>query len=111
MTRSLPVPVHIAVEVDRLSGDVATTAYFVACEAVTNAAKHAGAERVAVNVSKVDDRLLIRVADDGRGGAHARPGSGLAGLIDRVAALGGSLMMNSPAGQGTVIEAELPCGS
>jgi signal transduction histidine kinase len=111
MTRSLPVPVHIAVEVDRLSDDVATTAYFVACEAVTNAAKHAGAERVAVNVSKVDNRLLIRVADDGRGGAQARPGSGLAGLIDRVAALGGSLMMNSPAGQGTVIEAELPCGS
>jgi signal transduction histidine kinase len=111
MTRSLPVPVHIAVDVDRLSDDLATTAYYVACEAVTNAAKHAGADRVAVNVSRVDDRLHIRVADDGRGGAHARPGSGLAGLKDRVTALGGSLIMNSPIGHGTVIEAVLPCGS
>jgi signal transduction histidine kinase len=111
MTRSLPVPVHVAVDVGQLSDDVATTAYYVACEAVTNAAKHAGAEQVAVNMSTVDGRLLIRVADDGRGGARAQPGSGLAGLMDRVAALGGSLIMNSPAGHGTVIEAELPCGS
>jgi signal transduction histidine kinase len=111
MTRSLPVPVHVAVDVGPVSDDVATTAYYVACEAVTNAAKHAGAERVAVNMSTSDGRLLIRVTDDGRGGAHARPGSGLAGLMDRVAALGGSLNMNSPAGHGTVIEAELPCGS
>jgi signal transduction histidine kinase len=63
-----------------------------------------------VDVSQADDRVLIRVADDGRGGAQARPGSGLAGLMDRVAALGGSLNMSSPLGHGTIIEAELPCG-
>jgi signal transduction histidine kinase len=111
MTRSLPVPVHIAVDADRLSDDVATTAYYVACEAVTNAAKHAGAGQVTVKVSRAGNRVMVRVADDGHGGAHARPGSGLAGLMDRVAALGGSLSMHSPIGRGTVIEAELPCGS
>jgi len=111
MTRSLPVPVQVMVDDDHLPDDLATTAYYVACEAVTNAAKHAGANVIAVNVSRMDDRLVVRVSDDGRGGAQARPGSGLTGLTDRIAALGGSLVLHSPAGRGTIIEAELPCAS
>jgi len=111
MTRSLPVPVHVAVDDDSLPDDLATTAYYVACEAVTNAAKHAGANLIAVDVSRMDDRLVVRISDDGRGGAQARPGSGLTGLQDRIAALGGTLVMHSLAGRGTTIEAELPCAS
>jgi signal transduction histidine kinase len=78
---------------------------------MTNAAKHAGAGSVAVRVDRVAQMLRIRVEDDGRGGAAMRPGSGLAGLVDRVAALGGSMTLRSPTGGGTVIEAELPCAS
>jgi signal transduction histidine kinase len=111
LTRTLPMPVHLDVATDGLPDDLATTAYYVACEALTNAAKHAGAERVAVRVSHASDVLRIRVEDDGQGGAVLREGSGLAGLVDRVSALGGSMTMSSPRGSGTVIEAELPCAS
>jgi signal transduction histidine kinase len=111
LTRSLPIPVRLHVEPVTLPDDLATTAYFVACEAVTNAAKHAEAASVAVHVDADDTAVRIRVEDDGCGGAAARPGSGLAGLADRVAALGGSLTLRSPAGGGTVIEAVLPCVS
>jgi signal transduction histidine kinase len=111
MTRSLPFPVDLHVDPAALPDDLATTAYYVACEAVTNAAKHAGAEQVAVRVARDDAAVRIRVEDDGCGGATVRPGSGLAGLSDRVAALGGSMTMRSPSGGGTVIEAVLPCAS
>jgi signal transduction histidine kinase len=111
MARSLPFPVRLHVDPATLPDDLATTAYYVACEAVTNAAKHAGADQVAVRVAHEDHTVRIRVEDDGCGGATVRAGSGLAGLTDRVAALGGSLTMRSPAGGGTVIEAVLPCGS
>jgi len=111
MARSLPFPVRLHVDPATFPDDLATTAYYVACEAITNAAKHAGAEQVAVRVAREDHTVRIRVEDDGCGGAAVRPGSGLAGLTDRVAALGGSLTMRSPAGGGTVIEAVLPCGS
>ena len=111
LTRTLPMPVHLDIATDGLPDDLATTAYYVACEALTNAAKHAGAERVAVRVSHASDVLRIRVEDDGQGGAVLREGSGLAGLVDRVSALGGSMTMSSPRGSGTVIEAELPCAS
>jgi signal transduction histidine kinase len=103
--------VRLHVDPPTLPDDLATTAYYVACEAVTNAAKHAGADQVAVRVAHEDHTVRIRVEDDGCGGATVRAGSGLAGLTDRVAALGGSLTMRSPAGGGTVIEAVLPCGS
>jgi signal transduction histidine kinase len=111
MTRSLPFPVRLQVDPAALPDDLAATAYYVACEAVTNAAKHAGAEQVAVRVARDDAAVRIRVEDDGCGGAAVRPGSGLAGLSDRVAALGGSMTMRSPSGGGTVIEAVLPCAS
>ena len=100
-----------------LPDDVSTTAYYIASEALANAVKHAQAERIELRVTRVDATVRIRVSDDGRGGATIRPGSGLAGLGDRAAALGGSLVVtDNPAAsngvvRGTLLEAVLPCGS
>ena len=88
-----------------------TAAYFVASEALTNAAKHAGASRVSVTAQRRNGSLVVSVRDDGVGGAVPAPGSGLAGITDRVAALGGSVSVASPSGRGTEVTAELPCGS
>jgi signal transduction histidine kinase len=110
VTQSLPIPVHLDVPAD-LPEELATTAYFVAAEAVTNAAKYANATSIAVRVARSTGEVRVRIEDDGCGGAAPRPGSGLSGLLDRVAAVGGSLELRSPAGRGTTIEAVLPCGS
>ena len=85
--------------------------YFVACEALANVGKYAGATAASVRLSRTADGLAIEIADDGVGGADAAHGSGLNGLADRVAALDGHLLVTSPPGAGTVIMAELPCGS
>jgi signal transduction histidine kinase len=111
ITQTLPIPVQLHIGPGELPEDLATTAYFVAAEAVANAAKYSRATSIAVRVAQSADDVRIRVEDDGCGGAMPRPGSGLSGLVDRVAAVGGSLSMNSPAGLGTTIEAVLPCGS
>ncbi len=112
LTRTLPLPVDLHIDsADAVPEDVATTAYYVVNEAVTNTVKHAQARRIGPQVVQDDGALHVRVEDDGRGGAWVRPGSGLAGLADRVAATGGSLLVHSPAGRGTVIEAVLPCAS
>jgi signal transduction histidine kinase len=111
LTGKLPIPVHLDVVPEPIDDDVATTAYFVAAEAITNAAKYANASAINVRVAQCSAGLEVTVRDDGIGGAAARAGSGLAGLADRVAALGGSLLMTSPVGAGTTIEAVLPCGS
>ena len=87
-----------------------TAAYFVASEALANAAKHANASLVAVTARRRNGGLVVSVADDGVGGAAPSPGSGLAGISDRVVALGGSVTVASPAGEGTVVTVELPCG-
>ncbi|MEV8375288.1 histidine kinase [Kribbella sp. NPDC056861] len=111
ITQTLPIPVQLHIGPGELPDDLATTAYFVAAEAVTNAAKYSRATAIAVRVAQSAADVRIRVEDDGCGGATPRPGSGLSGLVDRVAAVGGSLSMHSPAGRGTTIEAVLPCGS
>ena len=111
ITQSLPIPVQLHIPAEQLPEDLATTAYFVAAEAVTNAAKYSQATSIAVRVARSGDDVRIRVEDDGCGGAVPRPGSGLSGLVDRVAAVGGSLSMHSPAGRGTTVEAVLPCES
>jgi signal transduction histidine kinase len=111
LTGKLPIPVHLDVVPEHLDDDVATTAYFVAAEAITNAAKYANATAINVRIAQCSTGIEVKVQDDGIGGAAARNGSGLAGLADRVAAIGGSMMMTSPAGTGTTIEAVLPCGS
>ncbi|MGH3739482.1 MAG: sensor histidine kinase, partial [Micromonosporaceae bacterium] len=106
----LPVDLHVAAN-GTVPDEIATTAYYVVSEAVANAVKHAEADRIGLRITQDDGRLRVEVADDGRGGAVARPGSGLAGLADRVAAAGGSLTVRSPHGAGTVVEAMLPCAS
>jgi len=108
---SVPVPVSLEVCPDRLPDEVATTAYYVVSEAVVNAVKHAHAASIGLRVARVDGQLTVQVRDDGRGGARLLPGAGLAGLVDRVAAAGGGLRLSSPLGQGTLVEAELPCAS
>ena len=93
----------------RLPGGVEATAYFVASEALANAAKHADASRVTVNANLSDGHLRLEVTDDGIGGADPSAGSGLRGLADRVAAADGSLVVESPAGGGTRVVAVIPC--
>ncbi len=87
---------------------VATAVYFVVAETATNAVKHAGASSVHIDVWRAGPALRVRVTDDGAGGAEP-DGGGLAGLRRRVAALDGRFAVESPAGRGTVVEAELPC--
>jgi signal transduction histidine kinase len=95
----------------RLPAAVEATAYFLVAEALTNSAKHARAREAWVRAELIGDRLHIEVADDGIGGADVAGGTGIRGLADRVAALNGSLRLESPAGGGTRLVAEIPCGS
>ncbi|HEX8133031.1 MAG TPA: histidine kinase [Actinomycetes bacterium] len=105
-----PVPATVAAAPpDRLPARVEETAYYVASEALTNAAKHAHATAVSISAHRCDRGLVVEVGDDGVGGADPT-GSGLRGLADRVAAVDGRLRVHSPVGQGTRITAELPCG-
>jgi signal transduction histidine kinase len=105
--RSL-LPVEIsALPEERLGSEVEAAAYYVIAEAIANAAKHARAGLVTVRVEREGDRTIVEVADDGVGGADPN-GSGLQGLADRVAALGGSFAVWSVAGAGTAVRAELP---
>ncbi len=105
----MPVPVDEAVAVERLPAAVEATAYFVVAEALTNVAKHSQAHRVAVRASSQEGVLRLEVHDDGIG--RAEPGgSGLVGLRDRLAALNGSLAVESPADGGTLILATIPLG-
>jgi signal transduction histidine kinase len=87
---------------------VEATVYFVVSEALANAGKHSGAQRARVDVTRNDGYVHVAVADDGIGGADAT-GSGLVGLTDRVAALGGTLGVESPPGGGTTLRAHIPC--
>ncbi len=111
LARSVPVPVEVDAPDERVAASVEAAAYFIACEGLTNAVKHASASRVRVTAARRNGALLVSVADDGVGGAVARRGSGLAGLRDRVVARGGTLEITSPQGGGTVIEAAIPCES
>ncbi|MCU1676156.1 MAG: histidine kinase [Frankiales bacterium] len=105
-----PVPVAVTVDVaERPSRTIEAIAYFVVAEALTNVAKHSGARHAAVHVRRTNGHLSLTVTDDGRGGAQASPGSGLAGLDDRVRAVDGHLAVTSPAGGPTVLTVELPC--
>jgi len=111
LVSSTPLPITLRVTTGELETDVETTAYYVAAEAITNAVKHAGARHIALDVDVVAGQLHVRVSDDGSGQAAVLPGSGLAGLVDRVGAHGGHLSVDSRSGAGTVVEAVLPCAS
>ncbi|MDQ3738603.1 MAG: sensor histidine kinase, partial [Actinomycetota bacterium] len=106
-----PVPVQVSAQASAsLPPPVEAAAYYVVSEALANVVKYANASSVTVNVGHCDRGLLVEVADDGSGGATARPGSGLEGLADRVAALDGTLTVESQPGHGTRVTAEIPCG-
>lgn len=111
LARTSPVPVDVEAPPDRVAASVEAAAYFVACEALTNAVKHGSPSRVAVKAVRDNGALQLRISDDGVGGAVVRRGSGLAGLRDRVAAHGGTLAVISPPGGGTTVEVAIPCES
>jgi len=105
-----PVPVSVeAPAEERLPGPVESAAYFVVSEALANVAKYARATHAEVAVRRDNGRVTVEITDDGVGGADAARGSGLHGLADRVAALDGTLSLDSPAGRGTRVRAEIPC--
>ena len=109
LARRSPVPMQLDV---RLPGGIAESvevaAYYVVAETVTNTTKHAEASRIEVTVERRDGRLWVRVRDDGVGGADPACGSGLVGLNDRLEAFGGTMTLDSPAGGGTTLVAQLP---
>ena len=110
-TRST-VPTTVSFEAPgRLPERVEFAAYFVASEALANVSKYAGATSVTMRVRRAGPIASIEIADDGVGGADDALGSGLRGLADRVEALDGTLRLVSPPGAGTVVIAEMPCGS
>jgi signal transduction histidine kinase len=104
-----PFPVSVVfADEDRYPPPIEATAYFLVAEALTNVAKYAGASSVQVEVARSNGTLSIDVIDDGVGGASVGTGSGLTGLDDRVAAVGGWLRVESPACGGTRVHAEMP---
>ena len=109
LARRSSVPVELDVTTPtRLPEAVEIAAYYVASEALANAAKHAQASRIELSLDPRSGSVVLSIHDDGVGGADAVHGSGLLGLADRVEALGGSLQVDSPTGAGTHITAELP---
>ena len=103
-------PVELSADLgDRLPQPVEAAAYYMVAEALTNAAKHASASLVRVQVGLEGGRALVEVADDGVGGAEGANGSGLRGLRDRIEALGGRLELESASGCGTTLRARIPC--
>ena len=103
-----PVPVELIAPDERLVADVEAAAYYVVAESLTNVAKYARATSARVCVQPQDGVLVVTVSDDGVGGADPVSGSGLRGLVDRVAVLDGTLAIESPSGGGTSIRAEIP---
>jgi signal transduction histidine kinase len=103
------VPVRLDVQVaGRLPEHAEIAGYYVAAEALTNAAKHAHATTAEIQVTASEGVLRVRVSDDGVGGADPARGSGLVGLRDRTEALGGRIWLRSPPGEGTILEITLP---
>ena len=107
-----PVACTVAIDVpERLPAAVESAAYFTVAEALANVAKHSGARRCEIAGGVAAQRLIIEVSDDGRGGADAARGTGIAGLRGRIEALDGRLTVRAPHGGGTTLRAELPCAS
>src|SRR4051794_24887627 len=107
-----PVPVRVVDDLgERLPDDVEAALYFSAAEAVTNAAKHAQPAEVTIRISRRNCTAYVEVRDDGVGGASLDHGTGLRGLSDRLATLGGAIRVTSPRGAGTTLVAEVPLGA
>jgi signal transduction histidine kinase len=107
--RRLPLEVEVEDDGERFAPELEAALYYVAAEALTNTVKHAAAETAGIRLRRHDHEVVLRVADDGRGGAvEGSDGSGLRGLRDRVEALRGSFDLTSPPGAGTTISVRLP---
>jgi signal transduction histidine kinase len=103
-----PIPVEVHGSVGRLPAPVEAALFFVCSEALANAAKHAQGSHVSMSIGTDDDSVVVEVVDDGVGGAAAGRGTGLTGLADRIATLGGTFSVDSPRGSGTTVVARLP---
>jgi signal transduction histidine kinase len=108
IAHDVPIPVDLEVTSAQLPPRIAAAVYFICAEALTNTAKHAAASHVTVKVRSIDGQLNVEVADDGIGGADLSRGSGLNGLADRIATVGGTLHIESGVGRGTRLAAEIP---
>ena len=108
LVSDFPLAVELDADVPRIAADAETTAYFIVAETLTNVVKHARATAVSVKLTINDANLGIEVRDDGAGGADPSQGSGLTGLLDRVEASNGILVITSPAGRGTTVHATVP---
>lgn len=107
-----PVPVAVSVRLSRRPGrNQEAVAYFAAAEAIANMAKHASASQVVLRITDETGDLIVQVTDDGQGGALVAPGGGLAGIAGRLAAVDGTLSVDSPAGGPTIVTAVIPCAS
>jgi signal transduction histidine kinase len=106
-----PFPVVVSVTDARFAPEIEAAAYYVVAEGLTNIARYAVATEARVEGSVEGGRLLVTVTDDGRGGANPDGGSGLRGLMDRLAAIDGELSVDSPPGEGTTLRATFPIGS
>ena len=105
-----PLPVEVKACPDgRLAPATEIGVYYIVAEALTNAIKHAAPSRVTISITRRADSLIVEIRDDGVGGAAIGAGTGLRGLSDRVASLDGQLSIESSAGRGTALTAELPC--
>ena len=112
LTYVAPVPIELTVPLEeRLPEPVEAAVYYLVAEALANVAKYSSATLVSVNVDRRNGQAVVEVSDDGVGGADPARGSGLRGLADRVEALGGAFVVESPQGKGTRLRAEIPCGS
>jgi signal transduction histidine kinase len=110
LAEGFPVRVQLEVTTDRMAPPMEAAAYFVCAEALANVSKYASASTVMVSVISDDTRVVVIVKDDGVGGADPARGSGLRGLADRIGTLGGTLGLESEAGHGTRLTAEIPLG-
>ena len=111
LAAACPVSCHLDAEMpDRCAVSVEATAYFVVAEALTNIARHSGADNAAVRLHRREDRLCLEIRDDGVGGASSTSGSGLTGIRQRVEAHDGLFALTSPVGGPTTLTVSLPCG-
>jgi signal transduction histidine kinase len=110
LRETFPLPLRLEVPTERLGSDLELVAYFMCSEALANIAKHAQASSAVVSVTVADRCGVIRVEDDGVGGADPAAGSGLRGLADRIETIGGTLRVESVPGRGTRLTAEIPLG-
>ena len=106
-----PIPVEVSADEGdgRLTPQLEATLYFIVAESITNAVKHSGAKLIRVSLSRTARTMAVDVCDDGHGGADASRGSGLQGLSDRVAAIGGRFQVESDGRGGTTVHSEVPC--